>query len=406
MAIALPSQIHAQQGGRIHYGNLSIIPGLELTETYDDNIFKGSGNPTVVVAPNVEDIVSDWITHIKPSLLFNYSLQERGLVSFGYMGDFARYKDNSGNNWKNHQGLLNVDYKAPSGFLFAVNESYGRKEDPFGSNDQYNIGRVTKRWSNDLKTKLGYGLTPSFRTVVRYNNYKQKYDSDLDASQDYTVNEGGIGLESRFLPKTWGFVRYLYGQQRYDSNIGTTTSSNNSDFNRNAVSLGLNWDADAKITGEVSLGYEWIKYNNALTPTGTARSDKNSWAAETSVNYLPTATTTLGLSLNRALRNTASNTNENFEDTSMGVTVAQIIMPKVTLKAGLTYGKNDYNIDITNPAGEARSDTNYRGNLGVDYLLREWLDVGLAYSYDKKVSNVVANEYKNNQFMAYVKVVY
>src|SRR5574340_899550 len=188
LASIAPSQIYAEQRGRLNFGNLSIIPGVELTETYYDNIYLGNGNPTTAAVPNVEDKVSDYITHVKPSLLFNYEMPERGSIGLGYQGDFVFYRDNSSNNWKNQQGTFNVDYKAPGGLILGVNEVYGSKDDPYGSNDQYAIGRVTKRWTNDVKTKLGYGLTNNLRSILLYNNYKQKYASYSDASQDFTVN--------------------------------------------------------------------------------------------------------------------------------------------------------------------------------------------------------------------------
>jgi hypothetical protein len=33
----LPTQVQAQQGGKIRFGNLSVIPGIEMQGIYDDN---------------------------------------------------------------------------------------------------------------------------------------------------------------------------------------------------------------------------------------------------------------------------------------------------------------------------------------------------------------------------------
>jgi hypothetical protein len=399
LAVA-PSQIQAQQGGNIKFGNLSIVPGFSVQGIHDDNIYMGNGKDS---GGDAEKKESDWITHAKPSLLLNYQMPERGYVNLGYQGDFAFYNTNDGNNWKNQQGLFEVNYQAPGGLILGVNELYINAEDPFGSADQYNIGRITKRWSNDVKTKLGYAITSNFRSILYYNNFKQKYQDIQDYTQDYTDNEYGIGMETRFLPKTWGFLRYHYGQRKYNTlGLGQTTDENNSDFKWNKVSTGLTWDPDAKLSGELNVGYQWLTYDHELTDTGIRRESKNSWVAATSVNFKATETTTLAMTLGRAVRNTASDTNEQFIDTGIGFTLQQKLYAKFLLNAGINYSKNEYNL----PVGNERSDNNYMGNIGLEYNIREWLGVGVGYNYNRKDSNIGANEFVDNQFMASVKVVY
>lgn len=399
LAVA-PSQIQAQQGGNIKFGNLSIVPGFALQSIHDDNIYMGNGKDS---AGDAEKKVSDWITHAKPSLLLNYQMPERGYVNLGYQGDFAYYSTNDGNNWKNQQGNFEVNYLAPGGLIFGINELYTRAEDPFGGADQYNIGRITKRWTNDVKTKLGYAITSNFRSILYYNNFKQQYQDIQDYTQDYTDNEYGIGMETRFLPKTWGFLRYHYGQRKYNTlGLGQTTDENNSDLKWNKVSTGLTWDQDAKLSGELNVGYQWLTYDHELTDTGIRRESKNSWVAATSINFKATETTTLAMTIGRAVRNTASDTNEQFIDTGIGFTLQQKMLAKFSLYAGINFSKNEYNL----PVGNERSDNNYMGNIGLEYNIREWLGVGVGYNYNRKDSNIGANEFVDNQFMASVKVVY
>jgi uncharacterized protein (PEP-CTERM system associated) len=72
------------------------------------------------------------------------------------------------------------------------------------------------------------------------------------------------------------------------------------------------------------------------------------------------------------------------------------------LNAGINYSMNEYNL----PAGNERSDKNYMGNIGMDYNIREWLGIGIAYNYNRKDSNIEASEFVDNQFMASLKIVY
>lgn len=407
LLLAVPFQLQAQQGGKIKFGNLSVIPGVTVQGLYDDNIYRGNGkdypgDPAKTLAEKKE---SDWITHVKPGLLLSYELPERGYINLGYQGDFAFYKTNDNNNWKNNQGNFDVNYLAPGGLIVGINELYVKAEDPYGSADQYNLGRVTKRYYNDLKTKVGYTVMSNFRSFLYFNNYKQKYDNSLfDYSQDYTDNEYGIGAESRFLPKTWGFLRYHYGTRKYDTNAPGQSDAFNSDSKWHRVNAGLTWDPGAKLSGEVNVGYQWRKYDHQFTDVlqTTQREDKNTWIAATAINFMPTEGTLIVLNITRAIRSTASDTNEQFVDTGIGLTLQQKLLLKLTLNAGVTYSRNEYNV----PVGSERTDKNYLANIGLDYHIQDWMTFGIGYNYNRKDSNIDIQEFTDNQYMAQLKVVY
>jgi hypothetical protein len=338
------------------------------------------------------------------------------------------YNTENSNNWKNNAFSLGVDYHAPAGLILGVNEEFRLKEDPFGSPEQYALGRVTKRWENDLKTKLGVAWgNNTFRTLLLYNLYKQEYKSDYDFSQNYMNSEYGISAEARFLPRTWGFIRYLYGVREYDSFTGAVVDGQflagvaddrNANFKYNQVNVGLSWDPGAKLSGELSVGYMWKKYDNQLDRFGGIREDKNTWVAATTVNFEATATTVIGLTIARTVRDTSADQRTYFEDTGIGVNVRQTILTKFAATAGLNASLNDYNErpglsataapgDIARfNAAESREDKNYMINLGLDYQIQPWMTLGVGYRYNKKTSNYEAFEYVDNQYMANLKIVY
>jgi len=407
IAFFSPPQLHAQQGGKIRFGNLSIIPGVEVQDVYDDNIYMGNGKeyPDDPAKTANEKKESDWITHVKPGLILNYQIPDRGDINLGYQGDFAFYNNNNGNNWKNQQGNFGVNYREPGGLILGINEFYTRVQDPFGSADQYNIGRITKRWTNDVKTKLGYAIAENFRSLLYYNNYKQKYDnSELDYSQDYTDNEYGVGLETRILARTWGFLRYHYGVRKYDTNAPGQTDEFNSNGTWQRVSTGLTWDPGAKLSGELNLGYQWNGYDHLFTDATQAvqREGKNTWVATTSINYLLTETTNLSLYLIRTIRNTSSDTNEHLVDTVIGLNLQEKLLAKLAFSAGITFIKSEYNL----PVGNERTDNSYMANIGLNYAIQDWLGVGVSYNYNRKNSNTELNEFIDNQFMVMLKIVY
>lgn len=404
--LILPAGLLAQQGGKISFGNLAVIPGIELQGVYDDNIYKGNGKeyPGDAARTRQERKESDWITHVKPSLFLNYGMQERGYVKAGYQGDFAFYNTTNENNWKNQQGIFDALYTAPGGLILGVADTYTNAEDPYGNAEQFGIGRVTKRWTNTLATKLGYNFMSNLRALVYYNNNKQQYKDIADFSQDYTENEYGIGVESRFLPKTWGFLRFHHGQREYTTLAAGLTPDRTSDYKWNRVSTGLTWDADAKFSGEFNVGYQWLTYDNQFADAARTRrrEDKSTWVAATTINYMATATTTLGMNITRAVRSSAGDNNEQFTDTGIGVNLQQQLMSKLTLLAALNYSRNEYNL----PAGNPRTDNNYIGNVGLNYAIQDWIGVGAGYTYNRKNSNAELEEFVDNQFMVSLKIVY
>ncbi len=383
-------------GGKIQMGNLKVIPGFELQGEYDDNIYKANGKNELE-----EKVKSDWITHVRPGILFDYALPERGYARLGYLGDWAFYNSNSDNNWWRHEVLADVKYEAPAGAILGVFNQFVNSQDPYGDASQYKIGKTTQRWTNDLRSKLGYDFFGNLRGLVYYNFYKQDYKERRDYSQNFNDNEVGAGVEARFLPKTWGFLRYHYGIRDYGTDVATKDYNSNSKWHR--VNAGLTWDADAKLQGELNLGYQWKTYDNKYTaPGGAVREDKNTWIAATSVTWLATATTALNLNVSRALRDTGADTNEYFEDTGIGVQLQQQFLRKFLLKLGASYSKNEYN----QPAADKRKDDNYLANAGIDWKLQEWLTLGAGYHYNKKSSNYDANSFTDNRFLANVTLTY
>lgn len=398
IVVGLSSRVMPQVGG-IKFGKTRLIPGITVQELYDDNIYLGNGTNATT---ELEE--ADLITHLMPTVGLNYDLPERGRLTLGYNGDLAYYRDDGENDWQTHKGALGLDYRAPGGIILGINNIYTDAEDPYGSLEQYRIGLKTERWNNDLMAKVGYDFGNRSQAFAYYNYYKQDYELARDYTQDYDENEFGVGFQMRLLPKTWGFARFHTGERDYFTHpVGTgVTDANDSDFTWRRVNAGLTWDAGAKLSGELNLGYQWNEYDNRADVNGNAYEDKNSWIAATSVTHAVTPTTALALRITRALRETGSNTNEYFEDTGIGLSLRKKILTKYTLTASVVYSVNDYNVPLNN----AREDDNYNANVGIDYQIRDWLSVGAGYLYKRKDSNYIENDYTDNQFLISIRGIY
>ena len=378
------------EGGKIRFGNLALIPGLGVQGIHDDNIYLGDGSNNTT-----EREESDWITHLKPGIGIEYSFPDRGKMMAGYQGDFAYYSDNSDNDWQTHKGMFALNYDSPGGLIAGINNAYTKAEDPYGSLNQYRLGQaLTKRWNNDLASKVGFNFSDRFKILAFYNYYKQDYDNNVrDYTQDYYSNEGGAGFEVKVMPKTWMFLRYYYGTQKYFTHRSGVTSSNDASFDWQRANAGLGWDSGAKLAGELNFGYQWKSYDNRLDVNGNQYDDRNTWIASTSVDFMPTETTTLSVSIARALRQGGSDSNDYFEDTGYGFSVSQKIMSKFLFKAGYNYSENDYFVGT-------RKDDNHTLNSSLQFeLIKNILKAGAEYIYKEKNSNDPGSDFKDNQFI-------
>lgn len=394
----MPQLVMAQQGGRIRFGNLKVIPGITLQEVYDDNIFLANDTN------NTDELKeSDFIFHLMPSLMLQYNIPGRGGLNFGYQGQLAYYGDRDENDWQTHKGLFNVDYYAPGGFILGIKEVYSDAEDPFGSPTEFGLGKPqTKRKVNDLMTKIGYDFGNKTKVLAFFNYYDQDYDAAADFTQDHDINEFGVGLQIRLLPKTWAFARWHFGEQDYNTSQGAVTEANDSDNDWHRINTGLTWDSGAKLQGELNFGYQWKDHDNPFDSNGAPFGDEDTWIAATAITYLPTKTTTLSLNVSRTVRVTSASTREFFEDTAIGLNLRQKLMNKLSLSLGGRYSFNEYNLPVANP----REDDNYDANIGLDYLIQKWLKAGLSYSYKKKDSNDVAMEFTDNQVVLLLSAAY
>ncbi|MDP3285424.1 MAG: outer membrane beta-barrel protein [Desulfobacterales bacterium] len=384
------------EGGKIRFGNLALIPGLSVQGIHDDNIYLGDGSNTVG-----EKEESDWITHVKPGMMLELTFPDRGKMMAGYQGDFAYYSDNTDNDWETHKGLFSLNYDSPGGLIAGINNTYADAEDPYGSAEQYGIGTLTKRWNNDLASKIGFNFSDRFKILAFYNYYKQDYDNDVrDYTQDYNSNEFGAGFEVKVMPKTWMFLRYYYGTQKYFTHRSGVTSSNDASFDWHRANTGLGWDSGGKLAGELNFGYQWKDYDNRLDVNGNEYDDRNTWIASTSVDFMPTETTTLSVSIARALRQAGSDSNDYFEDTGYGLSVSQKILSKLLVKAGYNYSENDYFVGT-------RKDDNHTLNASLQFeLIKDILKAGAEYVYKEKNSNDPGSDYKDNQFIISLDATY
>ena len=386
VVVVVPIGASAQQR-EIRLGHLHVIPSLSLQELYDDNIYYGNGSNRTTELKE-----ADWITHTKPSLLLDYTLDGRGGIKLGYEGDFAKYAKNSINDWRTNHGLFDVDYYAPGGLIVKIKDVFADAEDPYGAPNEFGLGRKTKRWTEDCAAAVGFKFSDRFKVFMFYNFLKQRYDSKLDFTQNYSTGEIGAGCETKVADKTWLFLRYYAGHQSYDTHRTGVTGSNDASYGWKKVNTGLAWDPDARFQGQLNIGYQWNSFDNSHDQNNQSYKAKSSWIADTSVSYLQTATRTFTVALSRNFQLLGAGASGYSTNTALSIGMRQKIMSRYLLAVGYGYAINKYS------STEKRKDPIHTPMISFNYLLSDWLAADIGYSRIKNNSTSSSERYTGNRF--------
>lgn len=251
------------------------------------------------------------------------------------------------------------------------------------------------RWTDECSNAVGYKISERFRVLSFYNFFKQRYAARTDFTENYTKTEVGAGGELKVADKSWLFLRAFSGQQGYDTQLSGITRSNDASYSWKKVTTGLSWDSTAKFTGEVNIGYQWNSFDNSADINHLPYKDKSTWVAATVVQFRQSDARTFNLMFTRDMLQLGAGGSGYFTSTVLGLGLTQRIKQRLVLVVGGAYTKNNYSSDYA--VYKHRHDSISQAQASLNYLLSDWLSVGIGYSRLKNSSTNVGNEYRVNQ---------
>ena len=355
------------------------VPGFLFNATtelrYDDNVYRSESNEQ-----------SDGIAVFKPELAWVAPWAASQFV-LGYQGDFGRYFNESDLDYNdnalgaflllNHSARLRTSYKL----------GYKRQTDKPGSTDDLFVeGAKPVKWRDShAGFKLDYGSTGSQGQLVlqaRYN--EQRYTSNEEEYRDYDGAGATLTFYYRVAPKTRVLLEADYTD--YDYIEEDIFDSNQSGDNAQLLA-GVTWEATDKTTGVFKIGYRNSTYDDDRfdKQSGLALFLDGTWRANTYT------TVTFG----------AAQDNQNSGQRGTGgsvraygyIAVVRDITELTRLKVDVRYMNEDFD-DFAN-----RDDDRWETGLGLEYSLVHWLDVGVAYRYQDRDSNVDIFDFTSNVIM-------
>ena len=369
----------AQAEGQLTSGPFQFTGEIAVGWEHRSNIFLTEDNTT-----------SDNILKVEPVLGVRHELSPTSNWSAQYVGEFAFYQDNTGSDWQSHTGILDGMFGGETGAYVHINNVFIYSSDPFGSENQYNVGQQTKRTHNYFTLAPGWRFSTLSRVELLYKNDLTQYDLDEDKDQNQRENQYGATFYYGVLPLTSAFVQYIYADRKYPDQPG----SMNEDFKRQDFFIGVTWDPSSKIQGEVKVGYSTQDYENTYNKDGYKLEKKDDVAVEANVTYMLSEKLHLLFGAERKIYESTVLASNYYVDTHGSVGAYWWPTDKWQIYGNFQYGPQDYNsLDGT----AARSDDVTKGTLEAEYTIFEYFFLVGRYYYENKKSNREGSSYTDHR---------
>ncbi|MEN3975900.1 outer membrane beta-barrel protein [Emcibacter sp. SYSU 3D8] len=366
----------------IRAGSFMFYPALDVRGEYNDNIYATRGAK-----------VDDVIAIVKPQITGRSLWQRHSLTMTAY-GDFGIYTSNSSENYEDAgvttEGRIDIAEHSQLTARLAAQRDHERRDSPDDA--------------RGINPTIYYRLSPELRFEQRVNRMAFRIKSTLDYL-DFNDVESSTGViidEDDRDRLTWT----LEGRAGYDvsENVQVYVSGlmdrrtydeafDDNGFQRNSKGFGVFGGVIVEITGTISaegyVGYRSQSFKDM------ALVDIDGVAGGLNFIWAPTKLTTVTISGERTVEETTLVGSTASLNTSFGLTVDHELRRNLVITLSGGYLNRHYE-------GIARDDDNWRGGLGMQYLISRHFRLRAGYNYNSRRSNVFGNGYDTNT--AYVNL--
>lgn len=363
----LPASAWALEPQSVDVFGLQFTPTLSVKESYDDNFRELEKHKE-----------SSWITSIKPA--FELLAEDRNSAyRLSYEANSEIYHDDADASNTDHKVTLDSVMEFTSSQRLKLQAQYRKTEDTGDTavedeNDKYHstsFGGVYTLGSASAANRLDLGATYE---ELRYDN-----SGTINADEERDTTAFNAVWYHRLGGSTESLVELRHAD--YDYVLEDSPRNNKS----NAVLVGGTWDATAKTTGKVRVGYEKKDFED------NSRDDLTSPMWEVGVDWKPRTYSIFSLTARRAF-DEGDDGSDAIKNTSTKLAWSHDWTERVNSRAFYEFAKRDYE-------GQERSDDLSSAGLTLTYKTRRWLDVAVGYTYRDNDSSAANESYTRNIYM-------
>lgn len=356
-------------------GPLHVFPGIDLAQGYDDNLFWTPSNKT----SSAYTVVSPYVRAEAKSGANRYDATLR--IASGSFWNSSRdnYTDYSliGNGQLTFDGRTGLKLRA----------EFRHGHDPRGSTDRVFTSTPDQYNSFGLDGVFRYGAPGAQgRIEIDAGAFARRYTNHHDTTDVSNRNtwQGGGTFFWRVMPRTEVLIQARHTRINYtdDSSPGPTQSSG-----ENRYYLGLNWEATAKTTGYVKVGYLTKNFDSS------AREDFSGKSWDAGVRWSPLTYSVFDLTTSRAT-NESTGVGDAILSNNYGLIWNHAWSSRLRTQALAGYRHDDF-LD----SSPSRVDKTSTFGAKVSYDFRRWLLLGAEYTHTDRNSTLNIDKYKRNLFV-------
>lgn len=356
-------------------GPLNVFPGIDLAQGYDDNLFWTRNNTKssafTVISPYVRAEAKSGPNKFDATLrLAN-----------------GRFWDSSDDNYLDYSLIGNGDLVFDGRTGLKLRAEFRHGHDPRGSTDRADTATPDEYNHYGLDGIFRYGA-PGARGRIeidagafarRYTNHH----ATTDVSNRNTWQGGGTFFW-RVMPRTEVLMQARHTRFHYtdDSSFGPSQDSGENNYY-----LGLKWEATAKTTGTVKVGYMTKNFDSST------RKDYSGKSWDAGVRWSPLTYSVFDLATSRRTSE-STGVGDAIVSNNYSLTWNHAWSSRVRTQALAGYRHDDF-LD----SSPDRADKTATFGAKVSYDFRRWLLLGAEYTHTDRNSNQSIFDYKRNLFL-------
>ncbi len=377
----------AQAQGNIELGPFRLLPSLELSGEYDDNILL---TPT--------DEIDDFIWILSPGLAIELP-SRRYSARLGYRADILRYTENNDLDTVHHTLLGDLRINFAGGLGLRLSDQF-YITDEFGGFPVPELTQRIDRTENTLQAGGDYTVRERYTLDLSYKWFVVDYEdgfNNLDR-QDHVVSGT---LFYRIMPKTSILGEFDYQWIRYEEDLAARTK----DSDGWRIKVGARGDFTAKTSGILKVGWEWKDYKDP------GQGDWDGLILEGELIWKYREPSEVRLFAGRANLESLTDDidvrrNNYYIANYGGVEVRHFLTSRLILRVRGLVGVNDYPDPAAVGQSDEREDFFYEVGLGVRYQIRTWLAVEAGYQRLVRDSNFNDFDYADNRIKGSIILTY
>lgn len=370
-----------EDASSLDFGGFDFTPTIDIGLHYDDNLTKTSDNQ-----------IDSWSRVISPefNLQSSYGANQ---VNFGYRLRNEDYFSSENDNYTDHFFIADVDLEFDARNRLQIALQFEDGHDERGSSFSIGSGR-------DLSEPDQYKQS-EFDVLYKYGAFNSDGSIEINYNLrdlDYDIGTPRYLARDRQISRLGGVFTYRIGattditfdirqsevDYKYDLNSLNTLDSTIREY-----LIGLQWEATAKTSGFVKVGYEQKDFDSDL------REDFGDFDWKAGVLWEPTEYASLELV-------TGADTDETNGEGNFILGRTHSLewrhewLERLRSKASINVNNNRYEGNLLN-GFSVRSDDNISFDAAVYYQFRRWLNFEVAYRYSERDSNRDLIDFDRNQ---------